>query len=75
MSFGRFCLYTFLGSVPWCLALAWVGRILGNNWESIRPWFHKFDYVIAILLVAGIAWFIWRHVRREKSKPQIQAPH
>jgi membrane protein DedA with SNARE-associated domain len=69
MNFLRFCIYTFLGSVPWCLALAWVGRILGNNWEAIKPWFHKFDYVIGILFVAGVVWFVQRHVRRPKPAP------
>ena len=48
MKFGKFCLYTFLGSVPWCLALAWVGRILGQNWKVIEKYFRKVDVVIGI---------------------------
>ena len=24
MNFGRFLIYTFLGSLPWCIALGWV---------------------------------------------------
>jgi membrane protein DedA with SNARE-associated domain len=67
MNFARFCLYTFLGSVPWCLALAWIGRILGQNWKSIETYFRRFDYVIGILIVAGIVLFVWRHVRRPKE--------
>ena len=30
MDRARFHLYTFLGSLPWCLALAWVGYKLGE---------------------------------------------
>ncbi len=68
MHFGKFCLYSFLGSVPWCIALAWVGRVLGENWRSIEKYFRRGDLVIGILLVAGIAWFLRRHwglLRRE----------
>ena len=66
MNFGRFCLYTFIGSVPWCLALAWVGRILGENWKVIEKYFRKGDIVIAILIVAAVFLFLYRHFRRPR---------
>jgi membrane protein DedA with SNARE-associated domain len=56
---GRFHLYTFLGSWPWCLALAWLGMKLGQNWRSLGKYFHEFDAVIGGLLLAGIVWFVW----------------
>lgn len=55
----RFHVYTFLGSWPWCFALAWFGMKLGENWRSLGKYLHKFDAVIVVVLVAGIAWFIW----------------
>ncbi len=58
---GRFHIYTFLGSWPWCLALAYFGMKLGENWRSLGKYFHQFDFVIGIALVAAIAWFIWSH--------------
>ena len=58
---GRFHIYTFLGSWPWCLALAYFGMKLGENWRSLGKYFHQFDFVIGIALVAGVAWFIWSH--------------
>ena len=66
MNFARFCLYTFLGSVPWCIALAWVGRILGQNWKSLEGYFRKGDLVIGIVIVAAIVLFFYRHFRRPK---------
>lgn len=62
MSFSRFCLYTLLGSLPWCLALAWVGIKLGEHRELLSSVFHGLDAVIGAALVAGIALYIWRHV-------------
>ena len=67
MNFLRFCIYTFLGSLPWCLALAWLGQILGKNWKVLETYFRKGDVVIGILILAAIALFIYRHVRRPKT--------
>jgi len=58
----RFHVYTFLGSWPWCLALAWVGLKLGEKWDSdprLKLWFHRFDALIGGLLAAAIVWFVW----------------
>jgi membrane protein DedA with SNARE-associated domain len=64
MSFGRFSLLTFLGSLPWCFALAWAGFLLGDNWDRILPYIEPVSYVIAILLVILIAvWFVRRFSR------------
>jgi len=58
---GRFHLYTFIGSWPWCFALAWFGMKLGENWRSLGKYFHQFDVVIGALLAIGIIWFVWSH--------------
>jgi membrane protein DedA with SNARE-associated domain len=58
---GRFHIYTFLGSWPWCFALAWFGMKLGQNWRELGKYLHKFDAVILVVLVGGVAWFLWTH--------------
>jgi membrane protein DedA with SNARE-associated domain len=58
----RFHVYTFLGSWPWCLGLAWVGMKLGERWDSdprLKIWFHRFDAVIAALIVIAVVVFFW----------------
>lgn len=62
MPFGTFCLYSFLGSVPWCLALAWVGRVMGENWRSLRVWFHRLDAVIGLVIIVAVVWYVRRHL-------------
>jgi len=57
----RFHIYTFLGSWPWCLALAWFGMKLGENWRELGKYFHRFDIVILIIGVLGVGWFVWSH--------------
>lgn len=57
-----FHIYTFLGSWPWCLGLAYVGQVLGEQWDKdprLKEWFHRLDAVIAVVLLAGIIWFVW----------------
>ncbi len=63
MPFWRFVLYTFLGSLPWCFLLSWVGIKLGENWGTLRDYFHQADIVIGIVIVIGAAWWVYRHVR------------
>jgi len=63
---GKFHLYTFLGSWPWCYVLAYVGFKLGERWDTdprLKQWFHRFDLAIVLVLVAGILWFVWGHWR------------
>ena len=67
MNFAKFSLYSFLGSLPWCLFLAWLGLKLGENWEKLRTYFHGLDWVIGVLILIGIIWWIWRHIRQSKK--------
>lgn len=68
MNFFKFVIYTFLGSLPWCLMLAYVGKVLGANWEGIRVYFHKADIFIGIILGLGIIYFLYRRLKPEKKK-------
>jgi membrane protein DedA with SNARE-associated domain len=66
----KFQVYTFLGSWPWCLALAYVGYVLGKRWDSdpiLRRLFHQFDAVIVLALLFACGWFVWSR-RREKLR-------
>ncbi len=70
MNIPRFVVYTFLGSFPWCLGLAYIGQRLGEQWdknETLKTWFHRFDFVIAIIGVAAAAWWVWRHLRHSRA--------
>ena len=57
----RFHLYTFVGSFPWCLGLAYLGMKAGEHWNYLAKYFHQFDTLIGALLLLAIAWFIWSH--------------
>jgi membrane protein DedA with SNARE-associated domain len=73
MRISKFILYTFLGSLPWCLGLAYVGEKLGENWEALKPYFHRFDALIAAVLVGGAVWWVRRHLKHAKADGAQQA--
>lgn len=66
MRFGRFVILSFLGSVPWCYFLAYVGVVLGKNWADIKRYFHQADVVIIALFAIVLAWWLWNHLKPER---------
>jgi membrane protein DedA with SNARE-associated domain len=63
---GKFHLYTFIGSWPWCYALAYCGYVLGERWDSdprLKQWLHRFDALIVAVLLIGIVYFVQSHWR------------
>ena len=76
MNIPRFIIYTFAGSLPWCIGLAYVGQKLGEQWDKdprLKSLFHRFDFVIGIILVLGAGWWIWRHVKHSRNHKEKSA--
>ena len=67
MNLWRFNLYTFVGSLIWCYALGWIGMKLGEHWNTLGTYFHRFDAIIGIVLVAGLSWYVWRHFKQVRT--------
>ena len=71
MNLKRFIIYTFAGSLPWCLGLAYIGQKLGEQWnkdDTLKTWFHRFDFVIGIVGALAVAWWIWRHIKYSRAE-------
>jgi len=64
MHFGKFLVYTFLGSFIWSVGLAYGGYLLGEHWEKVRIILRPFDPLIAAGIVALVVFYVYRHVRR-----------
>ncbi len=58
-----FTIYTLAGSYLWCLLLAWAGMKLGQHWNALGPYFHRFDDVIAVIMVAAAAALLYNRIQ------------
>jgi membrane protein DedA with SNARE-associated domain len=65
MNLTKFCTYTFIGASIWNGFLAYLGYILGQNWELVRKYSEPFSIISAIVLIAGFAYFLYKHLRRD----------
>ncbi|OIR17754.1 inner membrane protein YabI [mine drainage metagenome] len=66
MNMPKFMTYTFIGSFIWCWVLAFAGMKLGENWESLKVYFHQFHYVIVAAGLVALTWYIRRHFQQEE---------
>ena len=73
MPFPRFAVLTTLGSIPWIVGLAVLGREVGHNWSSWRHHLEYVDYVGIAVVVAVLAYLIvrWRRGRMAGGNPAV----
>jgi membrane protein DedA with SNARE-associated domain len=62
--YGRFLGLSALGSIPWITFWGVLGRALGPEYHSVQGKLHYVDIVALVLIVAGIAYAIYRRRRR-----------
>ena len=69
----RFHIYTFIGSWPWCYALAYIGMKLGATWNTnprFKEIFHRFHLGVEAIIVIGFIWFVVSHWKnRIRTEP------
>jgi membrane protein DedA with SNARE-associated domain len=67
----RFHVYTFAGSLPWCLALAYVGQQLGirllDEHSPLKHFMHRADLAIGIVVILAAAYFVRSRVQVYKQ--------
>ncbi len=63
MPFIRFSVLTFLGCLPWCLLLVWIGDTAGSNWDT---WHHRIGYLDYLVIAAAVAAAGWWLLRRRQ---------
>jgi membrane protein DedA with SNARE-associated domain len=71
MNRTKFHVYTFVGSLPWCLALAYVGQQLGIRLldpdSPLKKFMHKFDAAIAAAIVVAAAYFVYSRIKGSRK--------
>jgi len=63
-----FVFYVFVGSYIWSLFLAYIGYFAGENWDFLGPYFHRFDVVAFLIVLAFVGWIIYRRFLKRMIK-------
>ncbi|MGB9636797.1 MAG: DedA family protein [Thermoplasmata archaeon] len=51
MNVWKFSLYSFVGSIPWCVTLAFLGYLLGEHYTLIIEYGAYLDYAVLTIIV------------------------
>jgi membrane protein DedA with SNARE-associated domain len=73
MPFLRFQIYTFVGSWPWCFLLAYIGLLLGRQWDSnpiFQAYFSRFQWAVIAALALGFGIYVYRRLRARRSRAE-----
>lgn len=62
----RFIIMTFVGSFIWSYFLAYIGFFMGENWDTLGPYFHKADAVIIVLIIIAVGLYIRYKLKKNK---------
>ncbi len=61
--FWEFSLLTFIGAIPWNFALAYLGYLLGKNWELV----HTYGQYLTVLVVLALPVAYWAYRKYERA--------
>ncbi|WP_407309556.1 DedA family protein [Desulfosporosinus sp. SB140] len=68
MNAVKMAIYTIAGALPWCLILIVIGQKLGENWNTLKPLFHRLDLVVGILILMLLSYWINQKRKTLKSR-------
>jgi Uncharacterized membrane-associated protein len=63
MNLLKMSTYTVTGAFLWCTFLIFVGQKLGENWNSLKTYFHRADVVVGGVIVFAVIYVLWKHRR------------
>jgi membrane protein DedA with SNARE-associated domain len=68
MNLAAFLLYSSVGMGIWALALAYLGMVLGQNYELVSRYMGPITYVVIGTLVLGAAVWLWKRHQDQKGE-------
>ncbi|WP_425058124.1 hypothetical protein SCACP_27730 [Sporomusa carbonis] len=68
VNFGKFVIYTLLGSIPWTIGLIYAGMLLGENWQALNAIGHKASLIVA----AGLIVIAVYYYRKNHTQPSLK---
>ena len=72
MDLKKFCIYTIIGATIWNFILAYLGYILGKNWDKVRHYSEFISITVAVLLFLGFIYLVYHHIKNKKKNRELQ---
>ena len=69
MRLAVFLPLTFLGALPWNLALVLIGKSAASKWPDWKDRLHYVDYAMLALIIVGIVYLVVRWRRNRAAAP------
>ena len=73
MPFWRFTVFTLVGCVPWVLALAIIGREVGDRWDDWQSHLQYLDYAVIAAVIAAVVYLIVRRRRKPSEVAEAES--
>jgi membrane protein DedA with SNARE-associated domain len=74
MDFPRFVVLSTVGSLPWCLVLAYLGYYLGGNWQAVNSYFNLFTLIVVLVVAALLIWYFLLRKRPARTQSSSACP-
>lgn len=74
MRFPRFAVFTLAGTLPFTVALVYVGVVLGENLGTFESYFHLLDVVVVVAIALVALWVIVKMHRRSRARAARPEP-
>lgn len=74
MPFGRFTLFTLIGSAVWNSGLVGAGYLLRDQWEDVEPVMGVVQWIVIALIVGALGWFVWKRILRPRLREEGPGP-
>ncbi len=68
MNLKKFLAYTVIGATLWNTFLAYMGFLLGQNWELVRQYSEHFSTPLLLIIAILGGYFIYRHIKHKILK-------
>lgn len=66
--FGKFVVYTLLGSIPWTILLIYAGMLLGENWPRLHELGQTAGVVVVLVLAIAAGYYYIKRRKQPKTK-------
>ncbi|MEW5896969.1 MAG: DedA family protein [Nanoarchaeota archaeon] len=68
MKLKKFCFYTIIGATAWNMFLAYIGFLLGKNWEVVSKYSKFFSLPIAAVILVLLGYFVYKRIKKRMKR-------